>query len=207
MKYSSSLARISKYADPRSKLERAFSRLGERNCETLLVFSVGDPALEIFREHLGAADALAPIDGLEIEVIHDADHVSRPPARARFSDDYWPRWSSRPGANHQTCPWKPRRRSKVSRSGRSKTPSLRNTSAFLVSTSARRRRAHLFAPEVEFNFRRIYRQLDSTFEQPFTTNFACEGHASSTKRSAMDVRRPIAAPIFSVSRMNHELWL
>lgn len=75
VKYSRYLARLSKYADARSKLERAFLGLGERNCKTLLVFSLGDPALEIFAEHLGTADAVAPINGLQIEVIRNADHV------------------------------------------------------------------------------------------------------------------------------------
>ncbi len=67
--------RLSKFVNPGSPLERELNALGKRGCQTLLVFSALDSALEIFVEHMAAANMATLPPGLEIETVSGADHV------------------------------------------------------------------------------------------------------------------------------------
>ena len=69
------MSRFPKLSDPKTRLERELSALGERGCQTLLVLGASDSAREIFAEHMAAANMASLPKGLEVEIIQGADHV------------------------------------------------------------------------------------------------------------------------------------
>jgi hypothetical protein len=66
---------LSKLRGARTPLETELSALGERGCQTLLVLGANDLAREIFAEHMAGANGTMLPKGLQVEIVHGADHV------------------------------------------------------------------------------------------------------------------------------------